>query len=232
MSGESAQPRPGTLLPVSEAIARPTAVRWPVPIAFAIPALAAAAVVTFSSGHSAAFGLAVFAGFDVLTAAAAVISAVLLPAGAGRTGSVVKAALALAGGIAAVAVFLAALPGATTEAAAVQLELVLALALAALAVTDIVVGARARRTDRFGRDWITMGVLEALGAILIVVVSPSFAVAFEVKDATGAVVPDTAGVVTASVMMVGLFGAIAAMLGVFLAISGIGLVPTRQRATA
>ncbi len=219
-------------MPVSEPTARATAVRWPVPIALAIPALAAAAAVTFSSGHSAEFGLVVFGGFGVLTAAAAAFGASLLPSGVGRTGSAVKAALALAGGVAAFIVGLVAVPNVSTETAAVLLEIVLAVALAGLAATDIVVGARRRHADRFGRDWITMGILEALGAVLIVVVSPSFAVAFEVKDATGAVVPDTAGVVTASVMMVGLFGAIAAMLGVFLAISGIGLVPTRQRATA
>lgn len=201
----------------------PSVVRWPVPIALAIPALAAAVVVTFSAGHSAAFGMLVFGGFAVLTAIAAAIGGLLLPAGAARIGAVLKAVAAAVGGTLAFALPI----GAGAQAAAV-LAWTIGGTLAALAADDIVVGARLRHRDRYARDWITTGIVEALGAIVVVAVPPTFFQAFSFTD-KGELV---SGEVTSSTMIVGLFGAAAAVLGVFLAIAGIGLVPSRSRATA
>jgi len=210
---------------VPEQTARPTAtaVRWPVPIALAVPAIAAAVVVTFSPGHSAGFGMLVFGGFAVLTAVAAALGAVLLPGGAARTGAIVKAVLAAVGGTLALL-----LPVDGGAGGAAVLGWTMAGVLAALAVVDIVVGARMRRVDRFGRDWVTTGVVEALGAVVVVAVPPSFFQAFSFSDQGQTI----SGEVTSTTMMVGLFGAAAAILGVFLAIAGIGLVPSRARATA
>ncbi|OJX64113.1 MAG: hypothetical protein BGO95_02415 [Micrococcales bacterium 73-13] len=205
---------------------RATVVRWPVPIALAVPALAAAIAVTFSGGHSAEFGLVVFAAFGVLTAVASAIGAGLLPAGTARTGAVLKAVAALAGGV--VAAILPLVLGPEPALRAAALVAVIAGTLALLAVVDLVVGIRSRRADRYGRDWIATGVIEAAGALAVVAVPPTFFQAFSFTD-HGEVV---SGALTSSTMIVGLFGAVAAILGVLLAIAGVGLVPQRRRAAA
>jgi len=215
---------------VPETPARPatTSVRWPVPIVLAVPALAAAVVITFSSGHSGGFGLLVFGGFALLTGVAAGFGALLLPAGPARIISGAKAVAAAAGGVVAIALLRPVVDGADPEGAAIVFEAVAVGTLVLLAAADLVLGLRLRRRDRYGRDWIATGVIEALGALLVVVVPPTFSQAFSFTDA-GEVV---SGAVTASTTMVGLFGAIAAVLGVFLAIAGAGLVPSRARTAA
>lgn len=218
---------------------RATSVRWPVPIALAVPALAVAILITFTPGHTVWFGYAVFAGFALLTAVGAAIGGALLPPGPTRAGAFGKTVVAAIGSIVALVLGLlsAFTPVAATGAgdvangapwaqAALGLSLTMALTLAALAAIDLVVGIRLRRSDRFARDWIAVGVVEAAAALAVVVVPPSFFQAFSFTERSGEVI---SGAVTASTMMVGLFGAAAAVLGVLLVIAGIGLVPQRDR---
>lgn len=218
---------------------RATSVRWPVPIALAVPALAAAILITFTPGHTVWFGYAVFAGFALLTAVGAAIGGALLPPGPTRTGAFGKTIVAAVGAIVALVLGLLSaftpvaavgagdvVEGAPWAQAALGLSLTIAITLAALAVIDLVVGIRLRRSDRFARDWITVGVIEAAAALAVVVVPPTFFQAFSFTERSGEVV---SGAVTASTMMIGLFGAAAAVLGVLLVIAGIGLVPQRDR---
>lgn len=220
---------------------RATSVRWPVPIALAVPAIAASVFIAFTPGHNVWFGYAVFAGFALLTAAACAIGIGLLPPGAARLASGVKTLVAAVGAIVALLLlaFTSVSPAVLDPAAesplavaARGLSIVMAATFALLAVVDLVTGIRARATDRFARDWISVGVIEALGAVAVLVVPPTFHQAFSFTERTGEVI---SGAVTASTMIVGLFGAVAAILGVLLVIAGIGLVPQRarrERATA
>ena len=201
-----------------------TAVRWPLPVALAIPALAAALVIAFTPGHSAGFGLIVFGGFALLTAVGSLLGAALLPVGVARRLSLAKGVAALAGGIAAIVIAATGLAGVTVEGAAVALELVIGATLLLIAVADLATGIRERHRDRYARDWIATGVVEALGAVAVVAVPPGFSNVATVRDAVSEL--------TASVMMVGIFGAVAAVLGVLLVIAGITLVPSRARAAA
>ncbi|MBO9577238.1 MAG: hypothetical protein J7480_00530 [Microbacteriaceae bacterium] len=215
-----------------------TVVRWPVPLALAVPALAAAVAVTFTSGHSAAFGFVVFAAYALLTAVAAGVGAGILPSGLARTASILKAVVAGLGAIAAGVAMAFSVPSAATAqpdgpgsssaAQVLVLALTIAATLALTAVVDLVVGIRRRAADRFARDWIATGVIGALGALAVVAVPPTFYQAFSFEEKTGEVI---SGAVTSSTMIVGLFGATAAILGVLLVISGIGLVPQRERST-
>ena len=197
------------------------------PIALAVPALVAAIAVTFSAGHTVTFGFFVFAGFALLTAVAAVIGAALLPSGAQRTAAVLKCVVTVIGGVAALTI--PAVLGAEPVAGAAALAFTVAGTLALIGAIDLVVGIRQRRADRFGRDWLATGVIELLGALAVLAVPPTFYQAFSFTEKTGELV---SGSLTSSTMIVGIFGAFAAILGVFLAIAGVGLVPQRRRATA
>ncbi len=217
---------------------RETVVRWPVPFALAVPALAAAVAITFTPGHTVWFGYILFAGFALLTAAACGAGIAMLPDGIARTGAIAKTTVAALGTLVALVLLLlnvfqpvsGVLPLGEVEpvwAGAVRgLSWTIAGTFALLAVVDLVVGIRQRRADRFARDWIALGVIEAVGAIAIVVVPPTFYQAFSFKEKTGELV---SGFVDSSTMIVGIFGAIAAILGVLLVIAGVGLIPERRR---
>lgn len=212
--------------------------RWPVPIALAIPALAVTLVITFTPGHTVWFGCLVFAVFAVLTAGASSIGIGMLPSGLARTGAIAKTVVASCAGVVAfVMLGFSSVPPVLVGLSdqmdalagqALGLSLTIALSFAAFAAIDLIVGIRQRRTDRFARDWITVGVIEGAAAIMIVAVPPSFYQGFSFTDGGELI----SGAVTSSTMIVGLFGAAAAIIGVLLAIAGIGLVPKRERATA
>lgn len=209
--------------------------RWPVPIAFAIPALAATLLITFTPGHTVWFGFLAFAGFALLSAGAAGIGVGLLPSGPARVGAIAKTAVAAIGAVVALLLFgLSAFTPVTApigEVSAVWAQDALALSLtigitfAVLAIVDLLVGIRQRGADRFARDWITIGVVQAVAAVAIVAVPPSFYQAFSFTDKGEFI----SGAVTSSTMIVGLFGAAVAILGVLYAIAGVGLMPERSR---
>jgi uncharacterized membrane protein HdeD (DUF308 family) len=191
-------------------------------VALAVPAIAAATVTTFSSGHSAEFGLIVLGGFALLTAAAAAIGASLVPRGRERSASLLKVVVGVLAAVAVVLLLL--LVGPEPVARATALSLTLAVTFILFGVIDLTTGLRVRRTDRFGRDWLTLGVIELVAALAMMIVPPTFFQAFSFTEKSGEIV---SGAVTSSTMIVGLFGATGAIIGVFLVIAGIGLVPQR-----
>ncbi len=212
-------------MPATTAKPTTTPVRWQIPAALALAPLVLGILVSFSADHSARYGLAVLTIFAGVTAAAGVVGAFLLPAGNARIGSIGKAVVgvlgAVAAGIAAALVGTADLP-----AAAATIAWTAAVVLALFAVIDIWLGVRRRREDRFARDWLTLGVLEGLTAIVLVIVPSGYDYHYTVTDAT---LPPAHLELDAAVIIVGLLGAALAVIGVYLAIAAVSLMSGRKR---
>lgn len=215
---------------------RATEVRWPVAIALAVPALVVTIIITFTPGHTVWFGFIVFGAWALLTAAGSGVGIGLLPRGAARGGAVAKVVVGGVAGLAALGVaailgwFMpATAPGGDSASLwapyALALSLTIAGTFVAFGVTDLVVGSRSRRRDRFARDWLAAGVVQAVAAIAIVAVPPTFYQGFSFTDKGEFI----SGAVTSSTMIVGLFGAAIAIVGVLYAIAGVGLIPERVR---
>lgn len=196
------------------------AVRWPIPIMLAAPALGIALAITFSADHSAQFGLIVVGLFALLTAIAAGGAAALSGSGAVRSALLVKAAIGVVTGTAAILSAFAA-TGPDPIIGTSTLAIVTAGTLLFLGAVDAWLGFRTRG-DRFARDWNAGAIIAVVTAIVVMLVPPDFHHAF-----TG---PD--GVerhLTASIVIVGVTGAGLAILGVFYAIAGASLIPQRTR---
>ena len=184
------------------------ATAWYVPVARAIPALALAAVVTFTADHSAAVGLLTFGTFAVASGAVLTAFAVRSPArGVARTLTLAQGLVTVAAGIAAIALVNGGLPS----------FVFLLTAWAAIAgFLELYLGLRGRGRARSSRDWVFAGVLTALLALGVLLVPPGFSQAFTGPDGV-----DRA--LTASVIVVGALGAYWAILGVYLVIAGLSL---------
>jgi len=193
---------------------------WTVPILRALPAIAAAVVITFTGGHSAQYGLVVFAAWAGLTAIVDLVAARLLPSGSARTVSVGRG---IAGALGAAIAGLAAagLLGALGE---VERTAVLALTAAATLIVggmlEAGIGVRSKDTDAYARDWTTAGTIQIIAAIVILFVQPGFEQHYRVED--------VAGVITGAIIVIGIIGAMTAILGVLLVLAGISLRSTTR----
>lgn len=179
---------------------------WPVPIARAIPAAALALAVTFSADHSARFGLVVFGCFGVL-------AGIVLGVASWRrlrTSGVLPHFLAqavvttLAGILA-----LIARDGGTSD-----LLLILTVFAAITGVLELYSGLRSRRRFVAAGDWIAVGAFTAVAAVALVLIPSGYAQPFTGPD-------HVARVLDASVVAVGLLGAYAAIVTVYLVIAGL-----------
>lgn len=193
----------------------------------AAPALVAALAITFAADHSAHFGLIVFGAFGLGTAVAGAITVALLPAGGLRIRAIIRAVLAAAAG----ALSLSALGWATwlgTDAAAsaATLSWIIAGGLMAIAAVDLSTWLHLRGKDRSARDWISSAVILAVGAIAPLLVPVNYLLPYVVRD-KDVVLPLE---LTASIMMVGITGAVLAILGVYYVIAGLSLLPARTKA--
>ncbi|MET1044500.1 MAG: hypothetical protein ABWX59_10345, partial [Microbacteriaceae bacterium] len=81
---------------------------------------------------------------------------------------------------------------------------------------ELYLGLRGRRRNPAARDWIFVGAVTALFAIVVVILPPDFTQQF--SGAQG-----VSGTLTASVIAVGAFGAYAAIVGVYLVIGALSL---------
>ncbi len=182
---------------------------WTLPAARAIPALLIAAVITFSPNHSASFGLTVFAVF-ALADAALLFTLVrrTVPDRTLRRLLLVRAALTAAVGVAALA-FVGAGPAALLFLISAWAGVVALIELTAAVRT-------ARRVDG-AKDLYITGAASAVLAI----------VALALPADLNQVVQGTqgGGVLTSSIIGVGVLGAWAAVTGLFLAIGGLSLKP-------
>ncbi len=171
----------------------------------ALLAAAAALMVTFSADHSAEIGLAVFSGFAIATGVVHLVAAwVVFPSG-GRVPSLLLGVVGLATGM------VAGVPGWRSA----LLFFVLVIAWAVLTGTvELIAGLRGRRAgDPAARDAILVGALSLLLAAALLVVPVQYAWDYTIEGAG-------AFTLTGIILAVGLFGAYAALVAVFLGIAG------------
>lgn len=178
---------------------------WVAPLARALPALTLGLLITFSQDHSATLGLISFGVFAVVTAA-------ILLASALRADSALRGSVLLQGIFTAIAGIAAlVLPG---GGIGYLVYVVSGWAIVAGAI-ETVNGIRFRKTRPAGRDWLLTGVLTLLLGLAFLLVPQNLA------DSYG--VDDVSGVITADIVLVGIFGAWAIIVGVQLVIAAITL---------
>lgn len=186
---------------------------WVAPFARAVPALVLGLVVTFSQDHSVPFGLRGFGVFAIVTAA------VLLASGL-RADRAVRG-LVLAQGVVTAAAGVAAL---VLPAGGVGYLVSVVSAWAILAgALELVNGIRFRRTRLAARDWIVTGAITVLLGLAFLLVPQSFSDPYAVED-KGQVI---SGAVTSDILLVGVLGAWAIIVGVQLAIATVTLRASR-----
>lgn len=194
----------------------PTIPSWVAPIARAIPAGVAAIIITFTPGHSAQLGLVVFGGFALITGAISVVALRALRPGLSRTIAAAQGAASLVAGGVALAVVVADVGADVGGADVAGLIAIVSSWAAVTGFLEVYVGVRTRGSSSSAKDSIFAGGLTALLAIVVVLVPPGLSQPFEGQN-------EVAGLVTASIIVVGAFGAYAAILTVYLVIAGLSL---------
>jgi uncharacterized membrane protein HdeD (DUF308 family) len=190
---------------------------WIAQLARGILALALGVVITLTLEHTPVFGLLTFGAFAVLTGIV-LLGATLFGAYAGRmrAGFLAQGVATLAAGIVALAV-----PGGGVAFLAI---LVGAWALVA-GLLEAASGILARKLSGLARDWIIAGVLTvALGAAALLL-PPDFEQALVGEKGA-------AGTLTSSVILVGMVGAWAILVGVLQTISAITVRSVRAGSRA
>ncbi len=181
---------------------------WFVPVARAVPALALAVVIAFTADHSASLGYVTFGVFAVIAGAILAASALRLGArGVTRTVTFVQGIVTILAGIVALSLPAGGLP---------FFVFLLSAFAATTGFLELYLGLRSRGRDRSARDWVFVGALTAVLAIVVLLVPPEFQQAFTGPD-------KIARELTASVIIVGALGAYWAILGVYLVIAGLSL---------
>jgi len=182
---------------------------WVAPLARALPALALGLVITFTAEHSAGFGLICFGVFAVVTGAVLLASA--LRADRAIRGVVLAQGVVTA--LAGVAALVLRDGGFSALVAVVSGWAILAGAL------ETVDGIRFRRARAAARDWLVTGVLTIVLGLVVLLVPQGYADPYAVDD-KGTVI---SGTVTADILLVGIIGAWAVLVGVQLAIAAVSL---------
>jgi uncharacterized membrane protein HdeD (DUF308 family) len=185
---------------------------WPWVLLRALPAAVVAVVITFSADHSTTLGFVTFGALALVTGAILLVGAIRsLDSGTVRTVFVLQAVVSvLVGAIALV------FPGA-------GLGLLLLLVGGFGVVTgflELYSGLRSRRsgsgTADSAKDWIFLGGLTVLLAVAALVIPPGYNQPFTGPDGVERAL-------TASIIIVGIIGAYAAIAGVYLVIAGLSL---------
>ncbi|PRB06392.1 acyl-CoA synthetase [Microbacterium sp. MYb64] len=193
-----------------------------VQLARAALAAVAALMITFSANHSAFVGLAVFSGFALVTALIHILAAWLVAPSGWRWPYVLLAAIAILTGMA------SSIPAWRTT----PMFFVVVIAWGALGgLVELLAGIRARRQARAGtapavvadgaRDAILIGSLGLALAVGLLCVPTTYALNYSIAEAG-------LFTLTGITLAVGIFGAYAAIVAVFLGIAGLS---PRARAT-
>lgn len=178
---------------------------WSMPLLRAIPAAALAVVITFSADHSAHFGLLAFGIYGVLAGLVLGILAYFrLATTTVRSFFVVQAAVTMLCGLLA----LAAVGGGVR-----YLFLILTFFAAITGLLELYSGFRTRRRFVASGDWRTTGILTLIVAIVFLLVPPEYSHTFTGPDGV-------TRVLDSAVVVVGVLGAYAAILAVYLLIAG------------
>ncbi|MFZ4896618.1 DUF308 domain-containing protein [Plantibacter sp. Mn2098] len=181
---------------------------WMVPILRAVVALATAGVITFTAGHSSHFGLNVFGAFALASGLVVGIASIRLVSepvtraffvGQGVIGVVTGVlALVLSGGGLGMLLYVVSVWAALTG------------------FLELYSGLRNRGRHPGAKDWTAVGAFTVLLAIATLLVPPGLEQRFA---APGGI----EGILRADIVVVGLVGAYAAIIGVFLVIGGLSL---------
>ena len=180
--------------------------QWIVPAARAVVALAVGFAITFTPGHSATFGLVSFGLF------ALVAGAVLVAGSVGSRGDRTARGPFLAQGVVTLLAGIAAVV--LPEGGVHYYVFIVSLWAVLCGALELVNGLRARRRLAAARDWILLGGLTLALAVVFLVVPPDY------SQPLGGI-EQIKGQLTASVVLVGLFGAWAIVSGVLLGISAV-----------
>jgi uncharacterized membrane protein HdeD (DUF308 family) len=180
---------------------------WLVLGARAIVALAVGLVVTFSSDHSAAVGHNAFGALALALGVVAVGGAVAVQIGIERVLFGVIGILGIAAGLVSL----------LSPASGAGFFFFLVSAWAVISgFLELYLGIRARRASPVARDWIFAGGLGVLLAIVVLLVPANFLQTFTGPDGVERTL-------TGTIVVVGVIGAYAAVLGVYLVIAALSL---------
>jgi uncharacterized membrane protein HdeD (DUF308 family) len=196
----------GTSAGTAVAVGSPRLAAWVVPAMRALVALIVGFVITFTPAHSAAFGLIAFGLFAVVEGAIV---------GAGALGGRVERrarGLFLTQGIVTVIAGIAALV--RPDGGVHYLVWVVSAWAIVTGALELVSGIRARGRVAAARDWMILGALTLILAISFLAVPPDY-------SQTLGGLEQIKGELTASVVLVGMFGAWAIVVGVLLGISAV-----------
>jgi uncharacterized membrane protein HdeD (DUF308 family) len=181
----------------------------------AIPAAALALAVTFSADHSSRFGLIAFGIFAVVTGfAIGVLSWVRLRSSGSRSYLVTQAVITLVAGILALLF---------RDGGIAVLFLVFTVFSAITGFLELYLGLRSRRRFAASTDWLSVGAITAVAAVVFVLIPPDYRQPFEGAE-------EVSGVIDSSVIAVGLLGAYAAIIAVYLLIAAFSARWGTQRA--
>ncbi len=179
---------------------------WPLPLARAVPTAALALVITFSADHSARFGLVVFGAFALLAGIViAAVSAMRLR-GSGPARYVVAQGVASA--------LLGALALVSSGGGVGMFFLVVTAWAAVTGALELWSGFRYRGRHVAANDWLVVGAITAVTALVFLLLPPDFRQEFVGEQ-------QVSGVLDSSIVAVGLLGAYAAIVTVYLAIAGL-----------
>jgi hypothetical protein len=183
---------------------------WYAPLARAVPAAALTCVITFAGGfYTPEYGLASFGGYAVVVGLIGLfLSLRAVQRGALRTVFLIQAIVSVAAGTAALIGVHGGLP---------VLLVVVALWGVVAGFLELYAGIRSRRTRAVGRDWIFIGALTVVLAVVCLVIPPGYVQHYNAPGDGGA------RVLNASVMVVGALGVYGAFAAVYLAIAGFSL---------
>lgn len=182
---------------------------WYAPLARAVPAAVVACVITFAGGfYTPEYGLASFGGYALVVGLLGIVLSIRALDGVTRTLFIIQSVVSAGAGIAALVGVHGGLP---------VLLVVVALWGVIAGGLELFAGIRVRRLRAAARDWIFIGALTVLLAIIALVIPPDYVQHYNAPGDGGARVLNT------SVMIVGALGLYGAFVAVYLAIAGFSL---------
>ena len=181
---------------------------WYVPLARAVPAAAMAVLITFSADHSARMGLLGFGMFAVLSGLVlALLSSRPLGPGVQRSVFVGQGVLTVLAGLVALI---------WPNAGLGFFLFLLSLWAALSGFLELYAGLRSRGRHAASRDWLFIGGLTVVLAIVVLVIPPDMQEQFSGENGVS-------GVLSTSIIVVGCLGAYGAIAAVYLVIAGLSL---------
>lgn len=178
---------------------------WLYPVLRAVAAAIVALAITFSADHSVQLGYLTLGGFAIATGAVITVGA--LRGAYPRKESLWQGVLLAVVGVI-VLVF--------SQNGLAYLLFVTSILIGGSGILELIAGLRSRGRFAGARDWVFIGALSALFAIVVLLIPADFVQVITVPDK---VVPP----LTASVILVGALGAYAAIVAVYLGIAGFSL---------